>query len=186
MGIKKKRNVLIIAVIVIVSFILYQLYFFFAISSDLMSGNRIIVDHEVILKKLNYSHVKSKEDKYINSNGVIHGILSSNMIYYRSNEDNVFKCIKSDKYIPFERINDDFCDCEDGSDEPSTSACVNSVFYCDTQNRDNMNFIPSSKVNDGICDCCDGSDEWIRNTRLLTQGSRTLRRKFASKCLNIC
>jgi hypothetical protein len=57
-------------------------------------------------------------------------------------------------------LNDDFCDCKDGSDEPGTSACVNSRFFC--RNTGHIpREIPSSWVDDGVCDqdCCDGSDE---------------------------
>ena len=63
--------------------------------------------------------------------------------------------------IPISKVNDDYCDCQDGSDEYLTSACSHlpSVrFLCE-----NKGYLPSllhtSKVDDGICDCCDGSDE---------------------------
>ncbi|KAJ7929160.1 glucosidase II beta subunit-like-domain-containing protein [Mycena leptocephala] len=71
-----------------------------------------------------------------------------------------WKCLDGSKEIPWEFVNDDACDCPDGSDEPGTSACPNSTFYC--QNVGHIGAtIPSSRVNDGLCEpqCCDGSDE---------------------------
>lgn len=69
-----------------------------------------------------------------------------------------FVCLDGSMSIPFDHVNDDYCDCRDGSDEPGTSACLNGQFACE-----NLGYvvqtIPSSRVNDGICDCCDGSDE---------------------------
>lgn len=60
--------------------------------------------------------------------------------------------------LPSSRVNDDYCDCEDGSDEPGTSACPGAVFWCQNA-RFRPVKVPSSWVDDGNCDCCDGSDE---------------------------
>lgn len=69
-----------------------------------------------------------------------------------------FRCRDGSGTVSRGQVNDDFCDCLDGSDEPGTAACASSTFYCA-----NAGYKPeqlkSSWVNDGVCDCCDGSDE---------------------------
>ncbi|XP_008781219.1 glucosidase 2 subunit beta [Phoenix dactylifera] len=87
------------------------------------------------------------------------GIAPQDLSYYKSD---VIKCKDGSKKFPKEQLNDEFCDCPDGTDEPGTSACPQGKFYCR-----NAGHIPltifSSRVNDGICDCCDGSDEYNGN-----------------------
>ncbi|GBN15734.1 Glucosidase 2 subunit beta [Araneus ventricosus] len=70
-----------------------------------------------------------------------------------------FHCLDGSGQFPFHFVNDDYCDCEDGSDEPGTSACGNGIFNCLNHGHVSVN-LPSSRVNDGICDCCDSSDEY--------------------------
>lgn len=73
-----------------------------------------------------------------------------------------FYCKTSQEKIDYNQVNDDYCDCLDGSDEPETNACSNGQFICAFQKpfQHYPKVILSSRVNDGICDCCDGSDEW--------------------------
>ncbi|XP_036347571.1 glucosidase 2 subunit beta-like, partial [Rhagoletis pomonella] len=68
-------------------------------------------------------------------------------------------CLDGQITILHTQVNDDFCDCADGSDEPGTSACANGSFNCANLGH-RAEHIHSSLVNDGICDCCDCSDEW--------------------------
>lgn len=89
------------------------------------------------------------------------GVHPSHATKYAEDKAGMFRCLDSEIYIPIKRVNDDFCDCPDSSDEPGTSACPAGRFYCQVQlPQREPQFVHSSKVNDGICDCCDGSDEW--------------------------
>lgn len=66
-----------------------------------------------------------------------------------------------DIVLSFSQVNDDICDCPDGSDEPGTAACPGNVFHCANVGHISGK-LPSNRVNDGVCDydvCCDGSDE---------------------------
>ena len=93
----------------------------------------------------------------ISSCTTVRGIPLEKSSFYVSG--NPFTCLSGTDTIPFEYINDDYCDCEDGSDEPGTSACHNGVFYCPNKGY-KPKYLVSSRVNDNYCDCCDGSDEW--------------------------
>ncbi|KAF2865929.1 glucosidase 2 subunit beta precursor [Massariosphaeria phaeospora] len=104
--------------------------------------------------------------------------------FYKDAES--FTCISNPSIkLEVSRLNDDYCDCPDGSDEPGTAACsyisplspaqpsrvktgqFNETlalpgYYC--KNKGHLpGYIPFTNVNDGVCDyelCCDGSDEW--------------------------
>ncbi|CAK0870302.1 unnamed protein product [Prorocentrum cordatum] len=63
--------------------------------------------------------------------------------------------------LPASAVNDLYCDCPDGSDEPGTGACAGqekTLFFCPNKGS-TARTIYASRVGDGICDCCDGSDE---------------------------
>uniref|UniRef100_A0A8C4YMF8 PRKCSH beta subunit of glucosidase II n=1 Tax=Gopherus evgoodei TaxID=1825980 RepID=A0A8C4YMF8_9SAUR len=85
------------------------------------------------------------------------GVSLTNHHFYE--ELKPFTCLDGSSTIAFEWVNDDYCDCQDGSDEPGTSACPNGRFHC-TNAGYRPQYIPSSRVNDGVCDCCDATDEY--------------------------
>ncbi|XP_012288053.1 glucosidase 2 subunit beta [Orussus abietinus] len=87
----------------------------------------------------------------------IRGITPSMTALYSPDRD--FECLDGSLRIPYTYVNDDYCDCGDGSDEPGTAACSNGSFYCRNAGHQGS-FIPSAWVNDGFCDCCDASDEF--------------------------
>ncbi|KAK4513233.1 uncharacterized protein ATC70_013028 [Mucor velutinosus] len=90
----------------------------------------------------------------------VKGVAPEKFDLYQPSQDGTWTCLDGSKVIPHAAINDDYCDCADGSDEPGTSACPNSLFYCANEGHIPA-YIKSYAVNDGVCDeaCCDGSDE---------------------------
>lgn len=50
-------------------------------------------------------------------------------------ENKPFTCLDGSRTIPFDRVNDDYCDCHDGSDEPGVCQmrCHTSIWTCSRQ-----------------------------------------------------
>ena len=86
------------------------------------------------------------------------GVAPSDATAYAGAAAATFACDGGARSLPMASVNDDFCDCSDGSDEPGTSACSNGRFFCLNVGHAGR-YIRSSRVGDGLCDCCDGSDE---------------------------
>ena len=84
------------------------------------------------------------------------GVHPSLLASYRASDR--FSCDDGRVVLDPSKINDEYCDCADGMDEPGTSACANGRFHCRNRGGEPKD-LPSSRVNDGVCDCCDGSDE---------------------------
>ncbi|KAJ8985342.1 hypothetical protein NQ317_008373 [Molorchus minor] len=157
---------------------------FFVIPSLIISAIFIIYQITIFVQISNESKPKPKLKP-----NLIRGTHEKQAKFYLPNAENKFKCISSFEEIDYKRVNDDYCDCLDGSDEPGTNACPNGMFYCATQGftKRFKKFIVSDKVNDGICDCCDGSDEWNDN-RLLSYDYESQKKadRYHVPCPNMC
>ncbi|KAL5606496.1 hypothetical protein BROUX41_002902 [Berkeleyomyces rouxiae] len=119
------------------------------------------------------------------SKGLPRGVGPEYAQHYSSKDS--FACINyPDIKINPTQVNDNSCDCPDGSDEPGTAACAkldvlsppqplpdaasgttqttNALpgFWCANSGHIGS-YVPFMFVNDGVCDydlCCDGSEEW--------------------------
>ena len=118
-----------------------------------------------ILIQFTFSFI-SKSNNEDSENLILNGLnqeeYDSNQIYINKINSTHFSCDQEKKILSLDKLNDNYCDCEDGSDENQTNACINGKFYC----RYYLYFptiISTSKLNDGICDCCDGADEVNNN-----------------------
>ena len=97
------------------------------------------------------------------------GVNPRNQHLYNPVSGQNFKCVKSGELVPISALNDDYCDCSDGSDEPGTAACAHLSkkpntfvgFWCRNAGFKEQTISPMI-VDDGICDCCDGSDESLK------------------------
>lgn len=78
--------------------------------------------------------------------------------------------------VPTSRINDNYCDCLNGEDEPGTSACNSGKFWC-VNDGFRGQYVHHSWVDDGHCDCCDGSDEapGVCRNSCIAEGQRARR-----------
>ncbi|CAO3615221.1 unnamed protein product [Cunninghamella echinulata] len=73
----------------------------------------------------------------------IKGVSPEKQSLYNPNSQQQWTCLDGSLTIPYSNINDDYCDCPDGS-----------------MNLGHLPaYIKSWAVNDGVCACCDGSDE---------------------------
>ena len=86
--------------------------------------------------------------------------------YQRAVAAGGWRCVllgsRKEASLPVSAINDDYCDCADGSDEPGTAACAGGQGGFECTSGGAMvggSRVAASRVDDGICDCCDGSDE---------------------------
>ena len=48
----------------------------------------------------------------------IYWIFYKELELYKPKDGNFFQCLDGSKLIPYSALNDDYCDCPDGSDEP--------------------------------------------------------------------
>lgn len=99
----------------------------------------------------------------------VRGVHPSLYPRYIPTSSSLWPCLDGSRSIPWSAVNDDYCDCPDGSDEPGTippsrfictynvlilhlgtSACRNSTFFCRNIGHVGAS-ISATRVNDGIC-----------------------------------
>jgi len=51
----------------------------------------------------------------------IYGVAEKDLGKYQKTPDGFFHCLDGTQVIPYSALNDDYCDCNDGSDEPGNN-----------------------------------------------------------------
>ena len=129
----------------------------------------------------------------------VKGVHPSSYPKYVPTSSNLWSCLDGSRSIPWSAVNDDYCDCRDGSDEPGmtpcnrpirtystltlhlgTSACPNSSFFCPNIGHVGAS-ISATRVNDGLCGqfilfSFLGSPSSMNRARMLRRIRRTFRR----------
>lgn len=96
-----------------------------------------------------FNFPKSGQKETVVSSDVIRGVPHYKQGQY---EGDVLFCDDKTKTFTKNEINDGYCDCKDGSDEPGTSACSGNTFHCVNKGY-RITQIFSSRVDDGeFCD----------------------------------
>lgn len=99
---------------------------------------------------------------------VMRGVQAEHEVTFRQAlASGTFSCLNGiGPTLPISAVNDEYCDCDDGSDEPGSGACSYKLryhatwrFQCAYTKVKKELF--HSRINDGICDCCDGTDEYL-------------------------
>lgn len=175
-----RRRLCLVVIFLCILFIVYQFLSVMRINQDMQRPSSVkkhLDSHEVFHKELHL-----ERDAHLEST------------IKATQRHHTFTCQTTQEVIPVSQLNDDYCDCTDGSDEPLTNACPSAMFHCRFGHiigNANRKIIPSSRVNDGICDCCDGSDEWKRHPSPLRLREQQLNVKSftgvkVTPCSNVC
>lgn len=164
----KRRNVLAALFLFGVLYMMRQLLSLSEVNVALMSGRTRSPAAAVTVTTGSHAStsvrvkpaVASANDSGSTGTSHVRGVAPHDAAHYIPGK--TFKCLHSLGVIGYVQVNDDYCDCDDGSDEPGTNACPNGRFYCQRHSTElgSPVSVMSMRVNDGICDCCDGSDEW--------------------------
>lgn len=136
------KYMLVCVFVVAVIFVLHQLLYFKELNRQTVG--KLIVGtlrdtHRVIAGNRAFKWDQPQHSKLIrDKNGrtvSLRGTRDKDISKYLPNVNGKFACFTSKKEIDFLKINDDYCDCPDGSDEPGTNACNNGFFYCEKSSR---------------------------------------------------
>lgn len=143
----RKKRIAVVAVILCTIFLLYQLLNIIALTSSVRENehNRIVqrfgkdqFGDETLYdspeESPNHIPQRFKSARKIalrkklkeKASKIVLGVSKYNYKVYEDKGNGEFLCVNSGEKIAYNLINDDYCDCEDGSDEPSTGACIDS------------------------------------------------------------